>query len=453
MWSKLQERLLNAVWGAEPAQLAPLRAFWVRKARLFHATLQVMMEGQLTLRAMSLVYTTLLALVPLLAVSFSVLMAFGVHGQLLPVLENFLAPLGPEGLLLAERIVNFVDNIRVGVLGSLGLAFLIYTVITLIQKVEEAFNFIWRIRRPRTLAQSFTDYLSVLIVGPVLVFSALGVAAAVRGTVFVERALDIHLLGMTAYVLGLVTPFLVVIALFTFVYAFLPNTRVNVRAALVGAISAGLLWELAGWVFASFIAGSARYEAIYSGFAIVIFFMIWLYVSWLILLFGAQLSYYYQHPRLVRPGGREPVLSNRAKERLALMIMFLLGLHYYRGRAPWTLDALVDHLYVPPEAVEDVVDILVRNGLVVETQPRQGIPTYLPVRDIATITVRELLHCVRADGEPHTIGSEPPAPLEGVVAQMDEALDVAMGEETIKDMVLAHEGEADAGSPQPAMPS
>ena len=191
--------------------------------------------GQLTLRAMSLVYTTLLSIVPLLALSFSVLKAFGVSNQIEPLLLNLLEPLGEKGGEVALRITAFIENMNVGVLGALGLTLLLYTAISLMQKIEESLNFIWHIPRPRPLAERFSRYLSVLMVGPILVFSALGITATVMNIETVRDLLEIDGLGHAVRAFSALTPYALVIAAFTFVYMFLPNTRVRFGAALIGA--------------------------------------------------------------------------------------------------------------------------------------------------------------------------------------------------------------------------
>ncbi|MEW5973226.1 MAG: YhjD/YihY/BrkB family envelope integrity protein, partial [Pseudomonadota bacterium] len=182
-------------------------------------------HGQLNLHAMSLSFTTLLSLAPLLAVSFSVLKAFGVQDVLQPFLLNLLEPLGAQGEEIAGRIVGFVENIRVGVLGAIGLALLFYTVIALMQKVERAFNDVWRVREDRPLAQRFTHYLSVVIVGPVLLFAIISALAQFSGA---AASLPIAggLLTQLAQGVERFAPYLMLAGTFVFIYIYVPNTRV-----------------------------------------------------------------------------------------------------------------------------------------------------------------------------------------------------------------------------------
>jgi membrane protein len=379
-------------------------------------------EGQLTLRAMSLVYTTLLSMVPLLALAFSVLKAFGAHNQLEPLLLSVLEPLGPQGVEVAENIIGFVDNMRVGVLGFIGLIFLLYTVIALVQKIESAFNYTWRISGTRGLGQRFSNYLSVILVGPVLVVSALGITASLMATTAMQQAMEVQLVGDAVQLAGRMVPYGLIIGAFAFVYVFVPNTRVKLFPALVGAVVAGLLWQTTGWVFASMMAGSTRYAAIYSSFAIMIMLLIWLYLSWLILLIGANVAFFVQYPEymLVRRG--EVRLSSALKERLALRLMRLIGERFHAGRGPTALDDLAHELDMPAEAVSRVAEALRRAGLLVTAG--QDPTAYVPGRDTGQITLKACLDAVR--GADSTV----PGPREDdpLIEELLEELDQALGD-------------------------
>lgn len=350
-------------------------------------------EGGLDYRATSLVYTTLLSLAPLLAVSFSVLTAFGVHNQMEPVLLELVAPLGKQGAEIVERIIGFVSNIKVGVLGFVGFAMLFYTVLSLLQKIEESFNYVWRVTRLRSFQRRFSDYLSVLLVGPVLVFSALGLIASMANTEIAQTIIAREPFGTLYYLLGLILPYLLIIGAFTFVYRFIPNTHVNFRSAVVGGIVAGLSWRAAGWLFAEFVVNTTRYAAIYSGFAILVVFMIWLYVSWLILLIGAQISYYHQHPRHIHLPHRDIKLSPQRFDHLGFLIMYLIAKHFRMGNPLWTIDTLSQRLALPDLVIEDVVDTLKKKNLILAAMEEPA--GLIPARDPSTIALSEILEAIR----------------------------------------------------------
>ncbi|MEE3117712.1 MAG: YihY/virulence factor BrkB family protein [Pseudomonadota bacterium] len=394
---QLKDRLQAAenwiLFNSNPPQHWPWT--WLYKVgRTAYAMVRDVISGQLTLHAMSLVYTTLLSIVPLLALSFSVLKALGVHQRMEPFLYQFLQPLGPQGVELAERILGFVDNMKVGVLGSVGLALLVYTVIALVQKIERSFNMIWRVPDMRSMAQRFSNYLSVIMVGPLLMVSAIGVSATIFSSTIVQTLMEIEPFGSLILVVSRFTPFFLVVGAFTFVYVFMPNTRVKLRYAFIGGLVAGVSWQAAGMLFASFVAGSAKYAAIYSSFAIGIILLIWIYLNWMILLLGASLAFYLQNPGSVAK--RQQVqLAPELQERVALAMMWLVAKPFSEGGPPPQQEVLEQSLNVPGEVTRALSDKLIRSGLLI-LAGRNG-DRLAPGRSLDLITVGEVLRVVRND--------------------------------------------------------
>ncbi|RYU62426.1 YihY family inner membrane protein [Methylolobus aquaticus] len=359
-------------------------------------------EGGLALRATSLVYTSLLSLAPLLAVSFSVLKAFGVHNQLEPLLLELLEPLGDKSAEITRTIIGFVESIGVGVLGMLGVATLFYTVISLLEKIESTFNHIWRVATARSFARRFSDYLSVILVGPVLVFSAIGLMASTAQHEWVQHILAIEPFGTLYYLLTkILLPYVFISVAFSFVYVFIPNTRVQWSAAVGGGLVAGVTWKLVGSLFAAFVSNSASYSAIYSSFAAIILFMLWLYISWLILLLGGAIAFHIQYPRYLHYGSRHPKLSIRCIEQLALELMYLIGLRYYRGESAIPLHTLADMVNLPWESVGGVLSILQRRNLLVVTDGENG--SYQLARDTDAIRLQDILSAIRSSGDVDTL--------------------------------------------------
>ena len=430
------EHYASQLWCDDLREVSNARRWIIVPVRLLVVLARQLIKGQLNLRAMSLVYTTLLSIVPLLAVSFSVLKGFGVHNQIEPLLMNFLQPLGPKGKELSDSIIGFVENVRVGVLGSLGLVFLLYTVVSLIQKVESSFNYVWQVDQLRDFAQRFSSYMSVVLIGPVLVFTALGVTATAMNNTMVQGLMSVEPFGDLIVLFSKLVPYLLVIAAFIFIYMFMPNTRVKFLPAFVGGVVAGILWQSSGWAFAAFIATSSNYAAIYSSFAILILLLIWLYMSWLILLLGAQVAFYVQYPQYM---SRRPVqlrLSNRLRERLALQIMFMVADRYLNQRDPWTSEDLVHYLALPMEPIHHVLKLMVDAGFLSETSDSP--PAYLPRRDIETITLSELYEVVRSAGEnrllslktlPHQLE------VEQAMEAVQRAVELQLNSRTLKNLV------------------
>ncbi|HZH06399.1 MAG TPA: YihY/virulence factor BrkB family protein, partial [Lautropia sp.] len=398
------------------------------------------------LRAMSLVYTTLLSIVPMLALSFSVLKAFGVHNQIEPALGRFLAPLGERGNEVTIQIIQFIGNMNVGVLGSLGLGLLLYTAISLVQKIEISFNYIWHVPEPRSFGTRFSSYLSVLLVGPLLVFSALGVTAAATSIGVVQGLLAIEPLGWLAAEAGKLVPYALIIGLFFFIYIFIPNTTVKWTSALGGALVGGIAWQTAGWAFASFVATSAQYTAIYSGFAIVILFMIWIYVSWLILLIGASVSFYIQHGEYIIAKAGEPALSSRMRERLALLVMQRVAERHTEGGAPLSLQALVHDIGLPSYSIRQVLDLMTAQGILVPTRSEPC--TWVPIHDLSATSASEVIEAVRADGEYRSLDAASlvlPAQVQRLVDAQERAAAEVLRQVSLQALVRDKEAaEADA---------
>ena len=434
--ARLRSSVYRAVWSGRLAAMPAVKASVVTLARLLLVLMRDLAYGQLTLRATGLVYTTLLSLVPLLALSFSVLKAFGVHNQIDPILLNFLAPLGEKSADASKSVIRFIENLNVKVLGAIGLGLLIYTVISLVEKIEESVNFIWHIAQLRSFARRFSGYLSVLLIGPVLIFSALGIASSVMAATQLRPLLAFEPIGGAVYALGQAISIFFVIGVFVFAYYFVPNTKVRLRAALTGGVAAGLLWHAANWAFAEFARMSTQYAAIYSSFAIFLLFLIWLYLNWLILLLGASIAFYSQHPEYLVLQQGEPRLSNRMRERVALMLMYLIGKTYQEGGPAWSLAGLAQRLCLPGYALEPVLAALEQEGLLARTGAEP--PAYLPSRDIGSITLAQLLHAVRAAGEERHLSAETapaPAEIESVLAGVDLAIDRELGGTTLRNLV------------------
>ncbi|HXH71782.1 MAG TPA: YihY/virulence factor BrkB family protein [Mariprofundaceae bacterium] len=441
----MQEQLLrwktllwHLLWPEEIDSFPGWKVLLTRMLQVSFAVGRDFLEGQLTLRAMSMVYTTLLSLVPLLALTFSVLKGFGIHNQLEPLLLNTLAPLGDKGQEIARQIVTFVENIKVGVLGSLGLGMLVYTVISLLHKIEGSFNYVWHIDQARPLGQRFSEYLSVILVGPLLIFSALGMTATLMSSAAVQTLSSLPVLGFVVDYIGKLLPYTLVVGAFTFIYIFMPNTKVRLLPALIGGTAAGIAWETTGWVFGTFIVNSGNYTAIYSGFAILIMFMIWLFASWLILLLGTSIAFYCQHPEHLTARRDELGLNAELSEKLSLLVMCFIGRRYYRQQAGWQLDGLARWLGVPLNVAEAILNKLHARQLILHTGEESA--PYVPARDMETIGVNEILDAVRTGDEgqgavPWRLPAE--TSVDRLIQARDEAIDRAIQHQTLKELVMS----------------
>jgi membrane protein len=395
------------------------------------------LRGDLALRAMSLVYTTLLSIVPLIALSFSVLKGLGYHHELEPMLFNFLEPIGAKGPELTAQIMQFVDNVRGEVLGSIGLIILLYTVISMIQKVEESFNFVWRVAQPRSFRRRFSEYLSVLVIGPALMATSLGLLATLDTSVGSLSWSKYQWFDSLLKLLRTLGPFMLVTGVFTFMYAFVPNTKVYLRAAAIAGLAAGITWAASGAIFTSFVAGSTGRMVIYAGFAIVIVALWWVHISWLILLLGAQLAFYIQNPQYLRPGRGEIQLNASLRERAALSIVYLIVHDYCTSQHRWTTNSLAEHLGLPSAAVGPIFAALERKGLLLLVDD----DTWVPARDPEAITLIDVYEAVRkADVGPRLGRIRDIAPAVDAARRAELAVHESLKGKSIKDLIELDQG-------------
>ncbi len=409
----LHTRLFDFIWRERGPTQTPLQQNAVWLARMLYLVARDVFTGRFGVRAKSMVYTTLLALVPMLALVFSVLKTIGIHRQLEPALLQFLAPLGPKGIELTSQLMEFIGSLKVGVLGVVGLAFLVYTAIELLIQLELAFNDLWGVDRPRSPVRRFSDYLAVLLVGPVLVVSSISLTASAMSTAVIQKLAATSTWGLILAAGAKSISYAMVVTACTLAYIFIPNTRVKWVPAMLGGLIAGGLWMLAGALFASLVAGSATYTAFYSGFAALVLFLIWVYVSWLILLFGVRIAYFVQHPRAVvlrRIAEQERYLTI---DRLMLRAMLSIARTHAAGAPAPDVAELSEQFAVDEYTMLDACNKLIKLGYAIRSDETPA--RYVPARSAATLSLAELWSGARGGG----IGDEE---TEQLIKEIDAAI-------------------------------
>lgn len=407
-------------------------SFWLAKLRSHLVRIAVVASARyyddlLSLQAISLTYTTLLSLVPFLAVTFSVLKAFGVQNLAAPFLAQMLEPLGAQGGEITDRILGFVENIQVGILGAVGMAMLFYTVVSLVATMEDALNHIWRLRRSRSWGQKFTAYLSAVLVGPVMAFTAFALTASAQSYWLVERLFNIRILEPVFALATSVMPVVLLCATFTLIYKLIPYTRVRLSSALIGGATAGILWQVIGAGFAAFVATSTRYAAIYSSFAIMILVLIWLYVGWLIFLIGAEVAYFHQHPnafvREALRGGR----GHLFQEWLALSALIEIARRHLSAEPPWQPAQLAALFGV--SSLGNLIDEFVRAGILLKCAEPEGVALARPPENV---TVKEVLDIVGDARNQDAVNTGPAA---DVLLRRNQAVQKALEGTTLRSLV------------------
>ena len=427
-WSDFESWLLDPPNTAHTKPKLLLR----RVLRIMYAVIRDLLSGQISLHAMSLVYTTILSIVPLLALSFSVLKAFNVHDKFTPMLYSFLEPMGDKGIEIHQNIMSFVDNMKVGVLGIVGFVLLFYTAISLVQKIERAFNTIWLAPQLRSIGDRFSQYLSVILVGPVLIVAAMSVTASGMNSSFVSSIAAIEPFGSLIILFTKLMPFIMIILAFTFFYAMMPNTKVKLSSAIWGGIVGGTAWQASSLIFTAFVVNSAKYDAIYSGFAVGILLLIWLYMNWLILLLGSSIAFYHQHGNtIMRSSNFEP--SSVLLEKVGLEVMVHIAKCFEKGQELVTIAELEQRKFVPPILTRQIINKLQHKGLVLIAGDNGD--CLAPGRSTDQITVADIFNALRHDHSNLAHKLRFSEPLEELAANFQKSIDTQFNDLLLRDLI------------------
>jgi membrane protein len=388
----IRDRFSSFLW-QQPLATRPFwKRFLIRSLQISFAVLRDLTQGQISLRAMSLVFTTVVGFVPLLALTFSVLKSFGVHNAMEPALLTLLEPLGERSTEVTGQILGFVDNIQVELIGITSMGVLIYVVLDMMRKIEVSFNYIWAVKQARSWSNRVREYLFAVIVSPLLLFLSIGITSSVNTNFFQRFLTEITYGAMVLEIFAIAAPVLFMSLAFAFAYSFLPNTKVNFSSALIGGLVTTIIWKLMGSLFQGFFVAAAR-EWIYLAFATVIAVMFMVYILWLVALVGSSIAFYHQYPEKIRAGRVRLKLSIGQQEELSLALAGSIIRNFHSGNEAMTADELANELKLSSVTIEDSLHSLQTIGLLVQT--KQEPVRYLPSKSIKDCTLVETWQALR----------------------------------------------------------
>ncbi len=346
---------------------------------------------EIFIHAGALSFKLVLSLVPMLALIFSVAKGFGVQETLEPIIMNNL--IGVEGGNdLIPKILEYVGNTNVKALGTIGLIFMVYTAISMISGVEDSFNRIWSITKSRSFFRKFSDYLSVLTIGPLLLVITISLSAMLSSNTITQKLLEY---GVFAGAMGFfftVLPWLASIAVLTMLYIFVPNTVVKWPPALIAGTIAGICWQCNQILFIKFQIGVARYNAIYGTFASLPIFMLWIYAGWIIVLYGALLNHACQHKNSL-VGAFTQRLSFGDQEKVVLLVLTQLCREFDQGNKGSTASQLSNVFQIPLPLVNTALSRLTEQEyvtMVEESSPKE--PLFMPARPGSSILLADFFN-------------------------------------------------------------
>ncbi len=385
-YDRVKGFLSRGVWSADVEELPRFRAALYQAARYVQHAATGFMDDHCLLQASALTYTSLLSLVPLLAITFSVLKGLGVQKRLEPLLlEQF--TVGSQEVV--SSILEYVDRTNVSSLGIAGVVGLLITAIMTLRNMEGSFNWIWKVHRGRSWTRTVSDYLSILVIAPFCFLVAMSATAYFSNPAIVEKMESIWLVGGYYRFLIKLGPFVIIWIAFTACYLLMPNTRVGFTSAAWGGIVGGTLWQFAQWGYVHYQIGVARYNAIYGALSQLPILLVWIYVSWVILLLGAELAFAHQNLAHYTAEKARALRTPPSPVVRMLRILQAVGHRFRAGEKPFTLEELVGALHMDRAVLESGLARLQgmgwlipwdeNGGLIVFQRPPQQMPLHLVV--------------------------------------------------------------------------
>lgn len=437
------------IWRANVKDLARSKGLLYRTARVVYGTVRGFREDRLPFRSAALTYYTILSVVPFLAFAFSVLKGLGAYDTFLrdvvaPYVQSNFAQ-NPALLRAIDQVLQFVTNTNVSGLGITGLVFLTYTSISLLATVESVFNQLWGFRQGRTFFRRVTDYVTLVVVTPILALVAVTFGAAAQSSDFVMFARENLSLGPLIDVALRLTSIVGICGAMTAMLVIMPNGKVRPLAAVIGGVVGGLLWQLALILHVDLQMGVARYNALYSGFGALPIFLVWVYVSWLVVLLAAELASSYQNEQVTRQRLRARDVDQALEEAVALGLIAAASRAYLgQARRP-SVETLSGSFGAPPQTISSVAHSMVAGGLLATSSSEDGEVTYLPARDIDRTRVSDVLavlrHRTHPIDAPPAIEIEVPPSIKRVLRQMGESAAMAEANVTVRELVAEMERE------------
>lgn len=389
------------IWKIRLKSIHGPKRFLIRYLRILLISSKEFIRDQCTLWSSSLTFFSLLSIVPVFALGFAVAKGFGLQASLERLaLEQFA---GQEEVIMRVIAIsrNLLANTSGGVIAGVGAIFLIWSTFQVLSSAEQAFNNIWEIKRSRSLGRKLTDYLSIMLISPVLLVMSSS-ALVLIGTQLHDLMDRLGIIGIVSPLITLVvgiTPYFLIWFLLSFIYVFLTNTRVKMRSGIFGGVIAGTAFVIVQWVYITSQIGVSSYNAIYGSFAALPLFIIWMNVSWLIVLFGAELTYAHQNEEAYEYVPESEKISHSFRMLLSLQITHLLIKNFMEGGKPLSPSEISGRLEIPLKNVTDIIDALTGSSLVTAVCPDgPGNKGYQPSRDVDFFTISSVIDALEDKG-------------------------------------------------------
>ena len=392
------------VWLLHEQTLSPFKAAIIKSLKIVILSVQGFSRDLCPLRASALTLYSILSIVPVIAMLFGIAKGFGFE----TMLEQRLIEQAPEQDALVLQLISFAQNLlestKGGVVAGIGIVVLFWTIINVIGNIEESFNFIWKIGAGRSLSRKFSDYLSLMLLAPVLLIASSSITVFLNTKIaWLMTVIQLPEFGTWLVVKALsLSPLVLMIALFTFTFIFMPNHKINYRAGIIAGIVTGILYHLSQWAYLSLQIGVSSYNAIYGSFAALPLFVVWLQTGWMIVLFGCEVAFFLQNYEIYRNNNRFSDLSFSLKKVIALQIVHLIIKNFIQMNNPLTAAEIATRLVIPIAIIQPVLSNLIASHIIIEFKNQDDVDeVYLPAVDINILTIAYVINALEQCGQNH----------------------------------------------------
>ncbi len=431
MLSKFLKFLNTDIWRIRLVDYPRHKSFLINQLRVIALAVRGFQENSCNFRASALTFFSLLSIVPVIAMMFGIAKGFGLEERMkTEILTRF------EGQQeIADKIITFanslLENTKGGLIAGVGVIILFWSIMKVLGNIEHSFNIIWGVKKPRSLARKFSDYLSLIVVCPILMIVAGSTTVLVssQASLLLEKLSFLKSIGPLLLVPLKILPYCTLWLMFTFIFVFMPNTKVKLKSALIAGIFAGTIFQLVQWVYINLQIGAAQYSAIYGSFAALPLFLIWLQTSWLIILFGAEIAFAVQN---VQTYEFEPdclSISQKYKNLLSLGVTKLIISKFCSGESPISADTISKSLGIPIRLVRQILFELVESSVISEINKGEESKEllYQPARDVEMLTIKYILNALeqRGNSEIPVNDSEELKKLSSNLSKLDEIIATA----------------------------
>jgi len=390
------------IWRIRVKDIPRTRYFFVKQLRILLLATRGFGKDKCSLSASALTFYSILSIVPIVAMAFGIAKGFGFQ----MFLEQQLLEKFPGQEEVMNRVVAFahslLENTRGGMIAGIGIVILLWTVVKLLSHIELSFNDIWDVKKSRTYGRKFSDYLSIMLISPILFFlsSSATVFITTQITVITQKVALIGMFSPVIFFMLKLIPYCLIWILFVFMYILMPNTKVNFSSGLIAGVMVGTVFQIVQWAYVDFQVGMARYNAIYGSFAALPLFLIWIQLSWMIVLFGAEISFAYQYVDTYDFEPDRRLISPAFKKLLSLHITHLIISTFSKGEMPLTASNISQTLEIPIRLVQQILDELVEIEVLSNTKRKDNNKEvfYQPARSINLITIKSVIEAMEQKG-------------------------------------------------------